>query len=193
MEERAGAVTRTLSAQPRPDELGRPSPGTVQIRPSPGKPSQILHAEASTPRCAVLSGLFVAFTWCLSPSSDPRAPRQMPCLKHSASVTSFLASWVENLLCLGSVLSTCYGFFHSVSIRQAGGRKYLQPYFTDKKSGTKRLSDLSPIIQPVMKRSWNWNPVWLGDLQPHSPGYSVSSISRGTPQMAVIFPSLLLL
>lgn len=138
--ERAGGVTCTLSAESRPDELGRPSPGIVQIPPSPGKPSQILHSEASAPRCAVLSGLFLAFTWCLSPSPDPRT------LRHTASITSFLASRAENLLCPGPVLSTCYGFSHSVSTRNAGGRKYLQPYFIDKKSGTKRLSDLSPII-----------------------------------------------
>lgn len=79
--ERAGGVTCTLSAQSRPDELGRPSPGIVQIPPSPGKPSQILHSEASAPCCAVLSGLFLAFTWCLSPSPDPRTLRQTPCLK----------------------------------------------------------------------------------------------------------------
>ena len=52
---RAGGVTRTLSAQSRPDELGRFSPGIVQIPPSPGKPSQLLHSRR--PPHAVLSSL----------------------------------------------------------------------------------------------------------------------------------------
>ena len=158
---RAGGVTRTLSAQSRPDELGRSSPGIVQIPPSPGKPSQLLHSEASTPRCAILFGLFLAFSWCLCPHQNAEADALS---KHFCLCHPLPSMWVENLSHLGPVLSACYGFSHSASTRNAGVRKYLQPYFIDKKSRTKRLSDLSPIIQPVMKRSWNWNPVWLWKL-----------------------------